>query len=372
MKKLLKYIIIVICLLCSFSIMCSALAETDNIEQDIQSELSSIIDNDILEILSDFGLDDFDFDNIYAISFESISRFFSDTLADKIRYCFKDFFELLGVILLTGIFSSLFLGNDNEDFIGILSMIVISLLIVNSVSSGLSAVISVLEASGKFMLAFVPIYTLIISLSGNPASALTYNTLVMGFAEIISSLITSGITDFLGIFFCLSISFTFNSSINISRITSAVNKIFSTALGFIASLFTGFLSLKSILSVSVDNLSVKGIRFLIGSMIPIVGSSISDAYSSFLGSINLIKGSVAVVGILVIIIINVPVIFETLIYYVSLNVLSYVADSVSAKRTGDILKCFSCGMRMLLLVCVFEMFILIISTGVLLSVKSGG
>ena len=107
-------------------------------------------------------------------------------------------------------------------------------------------------------------------------------------------------------------------------------------------------------------------------MIPIVGSSISDAYSSFLGSINLIKGSVAVVGILVIIIINVPVIFETLIYYVSLNVLSYVADSVSAKRTGDILKCFSCGMRMLLLVCVFEMFILIISMGVLLSVKSGG
>ena len=103
-----------------------------------------------------------------------------------------------------------------------------------------------------------------------------------------------------------------------------------------------------------------------------VGSSISDAYSSFLGSINLIKGSVAVIGILVIVIINIPIILETLAYYVSLNMLSFVAEAVNTKRAGDILRCFSCGMRILMLVSIFEMFILIISTGILLSVKNGG
>ncbi len=374
MKKILIYIIILIGLIDSSCLFSNAISdiESENIKEEIQYELESAIESDILEILKDIGIDNFDLDNVYNISFASISRFFSDTLKDKLNLNLKTFFELLGVILISGIVSTLFSGDDKEDLIGIISMILITLSAINSVSVTLSAVISVLEASSKFMLAFIPLYTLIVSLSGNPAGALTYNTLVIGFAEIISTFITTNITDFLGVFYCLGISFSFNSSINISRIISAVNKGFSTILGLMASLFTGFLSLKSILSVSVDSLSVKGIRFLISSMIPIVGSSISEAYSSFLGSINVIKSSVAIVGILVIIIINTPIIIETMIYYISFCMLGYIADSVSAKRAGDILKCLSCGMRILLLVCIFEMFIMMISTGIILSVKNGG
>lgn len=374
MKKSVIYILLLLSFFNIFMIASIGAQEddTDNLQQEIQQELYSIIDEDVLSALNDIGLDGLSFDDIYNISFESIGNFFADTLTEKLRNSFKSFFEFLCLILLTGILSSVFSGESNEDFIGIISVAVVSLMAVNTVSVTLSAVVSVLEVSGQFMLSFVPIYTLIISLSGNPTSALTYNTFVIAFAEIISSFLTSGITDFLGVFFCLGISFSFNSTVNIGRIISAINKAFSVTVGLLASLFTGFLSIKSILSVSVDSLSVKGIRFLIGSMIPIVGSSISDAYSAFLGSINLIRGSVAVIGILVIAIINIPVIFEALIHYISFSLLGYVADSVSAKRAGDILKCFSCGMRILMLVCIFEMFIMIISTGVLLSVKNGG
>ncbi len=344
----------------------------DSIESDIKGELRSVIDDEVLDILEDIGLQDLNFDNVYNISFENITSFFSVTLKNRVEVCSKVFFELLSVVMLTGIITALFKDDSDNSLISVLSVIVVTLLTVNTISDTLSSVVSVLEMSGKFMLSFVPIYTLIISLSGNAASALTYNTLVMGLAEFISSVITSGATDLIGAFFCLSVSFSLNSSMNVNRFIAAVNRIVSTVLGLSASLFTGFLGIKNILSMSVDSLSVKGIRFLIGSLIPIVGSSISEAYSSLLGSINLIKGSTAVIGILVIIIINVPVIFETLAYYISFSVLGYVSDSVYAHQTGDVLRCFSCGIRILLLLCVFEMFILIITTGILLSVKNGG
>ena len=374
MKKQIFFIVILICTIGFVSLQSYAIEDTNisNIQQEIKDELNSAIDDNVRDILSDIGIDGFDFENVYNVSFSSITDFFSETLKEKIINSFSSFFELLSVILLTGIITCILTGNSEDEFIGIFSMVIVTLLAVNTVSSTLSAVISVLGASEKFMLVFVPVYTLIISLSGNPASALTYNTLVIGFAEVISYFITTGITDFLGLFYCLGISFSFNESINISRIISSVNKIFSIILGLAASLFTGFLSIKSVLSASADSLSVKGIRFLIGSMIPIVGSSISDAYSSFLGSINLIKGSVAFIGIIVIVIINTPIIFETITYYASFCLLTYVAELISAKKAADILKCFSCGMRMLLLVCIFEMFIMIISTGIMLSLKSGG
>lgn len=374
MKKYITYIFLTVSLIsCLFlPIQAFSDAEPEKIKEEISNELESSIDSDIREKLKDMGLEDFEPESIFNVSLDSISKFFSDTLKEKLVNNSKLFFELLGVILLAGIILSILTDDDKSDFLEIIVMIVVVLSSVRAVSVTLPAVISALEASKKFMLSFVPVYTLIVSFGGNPSGALTYNTLVLGFAEIVSDLITTNITNFMGVFFCLGISFSFNSSINIGRIISGVNKIFSTIIGFAASVFTGFLSLKSILSVSIDSVSVKGIRFLISSMIPIIGSSISEAYSSLIGSINLIKGSVAIVGILVIIIINIPIIFDVLTYYIIFNLISYVADSLVVKRAADALKCFSSGMRILLLVCIFEMFIVIISTGILLSVKNGG
>ena len=374
MKKLYCTLIMIFCLinLMTFTVTAIDTVDFDNLETEIKNELRDAIDHETLDILEEIGVGDFDFENIYNISLNNISAFFAKTLKDKVTDCFSNFFELLSVVMLTGILSALLKKDSQENFINIFSVIILTLLTVNTISETLSAVVSALQLSGKFMLSYVPVYTLIISLSGNPASALTYNTLIIAFAEFISYVITSGITDLLGIFLSLSVSFSLNININVSKLISALNKLFTIIIGLLSSLFSGFLSLKSILSASIDSLSVKGIRFLLGSLIPVVGSSISDAYSSLLGSINIIKGSVAVIGILVVMIINTPIIFETLTYYISFNILTYLADSLSAKRAGDILRCFSCGMRILMLVCVFEMFILIISTGVLLSIKNGG
>ena len=374
MKKLfsLSLILYLIFVCCIFTVSAIETDNIDDLESDIKNELLGAIDDNVLDILEEMGIEELDFENVYNISFENITSFFSDTMLDKIRICFSDFFELLSIVIIAGLLSALFQKDAKENYIDLLSVIILTLLTVNTISETLSAVVSVLQMSGKFMLSFVPLYTLLISLSGNPASALTYNTFIIGFAEFISYIITSGVTDILGIFFSFSVSFSLNPSINVSRLISALNKFVSVALGLMASLFSGFLSLKSILSASVDSISVKGIRFLLGSLIPIIGSSISDAYSSLLGSINIIKSSVAVVGILVIIIINVPVIFETLAYYISFSMLSYIAEALSANRVGDIFKCFSCGIRILMLICIFEMFVLIISTGVLLTIKNGG
>lgn len=370
MKKLFLTISIFL-LIFFFQTQANALGEDiDSLEEDISGELFSAIDSDVLAVLEEMGIDEDSIFGVYNFSLDSITSFFSTTLKEKAEKCFKDIFVLLCIIMITGAVSSLFIGSKKEVFISQMSVVIITLLMVNFISQSLSAALSVLKLSGSFMLCFVPIYTLLISLSGNAASALTYNSLIMVFAEVFSSGITYIASDALGIFFCFAISFSLNESINLSRFINAVNKTVSVTLGMLAGAFTGFLSIKNVLSVSVDSVSVKSIRFLISSLIPVVGSSISEAYSSLIGSINLIRGSVALVGILVIVIINLPVILETLIYYLSFTALSYLSDGFSGGgRVGETLRCFSCGVRILLLLCVFEMFILIISTGIMLSLK---
>ena len=373
MKKFILIIIVLIIFLQVF-VMCSHASSLDNeadIQAEIYSEISEIIPDDARDILESSGMENFNLNEIYNISLDKITDFFMVTLKDKVSDISKDFFNLLSAVLINSIITSLFKGYYDEKLTDILSVVIITISSVGVIEGSLGAVVSVLDLSGKFMLGFAPIYTLIISLSGNAASALTYNTVALFIAEIISKIITSGAIDLIGVYFCLGISFSLNETINMGRFTSVINRFVSTALGLLASVFTGYLGLKNILSVSVDRVSVRSIRFLISSVIPIVGSAISDAYSSLIGSINLIKGSVAIVAILVILILNIPIIIENLIYYISFNLLSYVSDILLAKKVGDVFRVFTCGMRILLLLCIFEVFVLIISVGIALSVKGG-
>ena len=374
MKKVLCIVLLLQVGLCLFTITAVAVdsGNFDNLGQDIIYDLKKTIDDDTLGILENIGLKDFGFEEIYNISFENITSFFKNTLKDKISVISKAFSELFSVVILAGLVAVVFKEYSDENFTNILCVVIISIMTVNVIEDSLGAVVSVLEISGKFMLCFAPIYTLIISVSGNTATALTYNTFALAIAEIVSTVISSGLTDLIGAFFCLGISFSLNESVNVRRFTGIVNRVYSTVLGLTASIFTGFLSLKNILSVSVDRVSIKSIRYLIGSLIPVVGSSISEAYSSLLGSINLIKSSVAIVGILVIIIVNTPIIVETLAYYLMFNLLEYLSESLQISSVADIFRIFSSGMRILLLLCIFEMFIMIITTGIVLSVKGGG
>lgn len=369
MKKLISTIIIII----SFSICLAfhsfGVNSAEDLSGEIKGELFDIIDKDVLDILESISISEDSFGEIYSFSLKNISDFFSETLSQKVKACLGDISLLLCAVLIVGVISSFLSDGKKDNLISLLGTVCVTLLIITQTKNCLSAALSVLRLSGSFTLSFVPIYTLIISFAGNTASALTYNSLVMAFGEVLSSFISYFSADLLGVFFCLTISFSLNENINIGRFISAVNKTVSVVLGLLSGLFTGFLSIKGILSASLDSVSVKGIRFLISSLIPVVGSAISDAYSSLVGSINLIKGSVALVGILVIIIINLPVILQTLIYYLSFTILGHISDMICTSRVGDTLRCFATGIKILLLLCVFEMFILIISTGIMLTLK---
>lgn len=370
-KAVLFFIVLLVAVTANFFSCFATETDIESIPESIKEDLFSVLDDEVKDVLDEMGINDNTFENIYNVSFSSIANYFKDTLSENIKNCFKSVFSMFSIITIIGVLSMLFKGGEYNNFFSLFSVITVSLLAVSVVQNSLNTVLSVIKLSGNFMLSFVPIYTLVISFSGNPAGAFTYNSIALFFAESVSSFINYALVDFLGIYFCLSLSFLLNEGININRFLGLVNKAVSVILGLTASVFAGFLSIRSVLGASVDAVSVKSIRFLISSLIPVVGSSISEAYSTLLGSINLIKGSTALVGIIAILVINLPVVTETLVYYISFSLMSFASEGFGANRCAEVLKCFSCGIRIMLLLCVFEMFLLIVSTGIMLSFKGG-
>ena len=62
-------------------------------------------------------------------------------------------------------------------------------------------------------------------------------------------------------------------------------------------IFTGLLSIQSVVGSSADTLTSKTAKYVISNCVPVVGGAVSDAYSTVKGSLSLLKNGIGGVGI---------------------------------------------------------------------------
>ncbi len=348
----------------------SSSAKDDIYSEEYFSEnLFSKIDSETLTVLEEFGISDLSYKDIFSVSVSDITRYFSESLSDRVKLCVKFLLQLLSFVLINAIVKSYLGFNSKDNLINIISIVSVSLIIISKLNTLINMLLSSISTCGTFMISFIPIYTLLISLCGSPASAITYNSLTFVFAQGISGFINNVLLKLTGLYFCLSLSFCINENMNTNKLINIVNKTVNFIISFLACSFTGLLSFKGITSSAVDAVSAKSIKFLLSSLIPIVGSSISDAYASLIGSISLIKSSVAIVGILVVLIISLPALIESSAYCLSFSFISYICEIFELNSLSSAIRVFYAGLKFIVMLNVFEIFILIISTGIMLLVK---
>lgn len=369
MKKTVIFITALLFFASLLSCHVAAFSEPDgeSYSSELNENLFSIMDSDTREILEEFGIENST--QAYQASFSSLVDYFSTNLKEKSTAAVRCFFLLAVVTLLIAGVKTLAADSNNNDAFETISVAVSALIGVNCLYPAISSMISVLSLCGNFIKGYIPIFAGIIALSGKPSSALTYNTVTLAAAQIISSAANEYVVFVIGAFICLTIGFSFSQNMDIDRFTRSFNRLLSLVFGLSASIFASLLTVKGTISASVDSASTKSVRFLISSMIPVVGSSISEAYSSILGSIGLMKGSVAVIGIFSVLIICIPAIVQGLLYYCLMNILSVTGIALDCKRLSGFYSGLCCALKFILLLIVFEVFLLVVSTGLMLSFR---
>lgn len=370
MKKTAGFIAVIIGLvLFSFSVHCAS--ESDEIKNEIEKGFFDSLDSEVFDLLEDFGIDSLDADSIFSGTSESIKIYFSKNLKEKLSDASGWFFMGVCIIMLLSVASGAFDFSSSGDAFLLFSAAVVCVITVGKISTFLNCVLSAIALNGKLMLSFIPVFALVVSLSGNPTAALTYNSFMLFFCEAVNFFAENFFVGVVGACFSLSIGFAFNPAINLGRFINGVNRAASLVLGFCATAFTGVLSLKNVLAVSTDALSVKGVKFLLSSLVPVIGSSLSEAYSSVLGSINLMRSSLAVIGIFALVILNIPAMTEGVVYFFLMTVLSCLAEILGLFRVSEVFRSFAACIRILLLTGFFQVFVLIISIGIMLALRGG-
>ncbi len=371
MKRFLKksvFVFVLIFSFFSFSVTADALEENiDSYKEEFNFQsIADAVDSQTAEILSEMGIDEISFEKIFSVSFSKVFTVLFDITKRSLKEPMKFLVSAIGVLILSALFSSFFSSAQTVSVIGN-SVLVLSMAVplVNAVTTAFS----VLETLNVFTTTFAGVFAMIVSASGKVALGTSYASLAVVSDTLFSALLT-GVSQpavnamcSLGFLSCFDI-YKFSE-----KISSMVKKIYIFFLGFIGTFFSGIVTLKGVMGAGVDSLTSRGIRFVVGRTVPVVGGAVSDTYSALVSSLSLIKSTVGIFGIVTVVLTVLPSLLELTGWVLALSIVISVSELLGSNDCTGIFNIFKDALTLLGATTVFSSVIFIVSVGVVIFVK---
>lgn len=359
--KYIKIIALVLVLISLFPVTSFAYSS------DINNVLDEV-DASTKEYLEALGIDEISLEKLFELSPTRVLEFIISLIFNKGEGIFTSAVRIIFTLFMIGISTSFLKDNHSLEmlihFIGVL--IILSFVIV-PVSRILTDTITAIKTSTVFVNAYLPVMTAIIVASRRPALAITYNSFSLFLSSIITVVADKLFMPFISIILSFNILTSFSFDGFRERIISGLRRMVIVVLALFSTVYSGLLTTQSILATSSDTLMLRGIKFISGAFVPVVGAGIGDALSSVFSSFIIMKNTLGVFVIIVIILINLPVIVELLLWYFTLQCCSIIATMLKIDNITDILDSLSSLISLINIILFFITFVLVISTGVIIS-----
>lgn len=358
----------------SFSVNAYAAGESEYYNGQIESsgaeDILSGLDSETKERLGELGIEDVNFSSLFDVSFSKIFSFVKKAAEGKLESPLKSLMKLLSVIILIAVCESFMPDDDKmKNVINMAAVLFSVTVIISPLYDAMKSAVSSVGVCADFMKSLIPVLVGIVSASGNPSLAVSFQSCAFAAAEVISALGKNYVVPIVGAVTALDLTGSLMPSMKLSGITELVKKTVIQTLSFTATLYVSFLGIKGALANAADTVASKGIKLVISSAVPIVGGAVSEAYSGIIGSLVLVRSTVGIFGIIVIAVITVPSMLQLLFWIFALKLGAAAGEVFSLGGVSSLLKALSCAITLLNVVILFGAVLFIISLALLLSLK---
>lgn len=373
MRKV-KIFAVCVLIILSFSVNAYAAGESEYYNGQVESsgaeDILSRLDSETKERLGELGIEDVNFSSLFDVSFSKIFSFVKKAAEGKLESPLKSLMKLLSVIILIAVCESFMPDDDKmKNVINMAAVLFSVTVIISPLYDAMESAVSSVGVCADFMKSLIPVLVGIVSASGNPSLAVSFQSCAFAAAEVISALGKNYVVPIVGAVTALDLTGSLMPSMKLSGITELVKKTVIQTLSFTATLYVSFLGIKGALANAADTVASKGIKLVISSAVPIVGGAVSEAYSGIIGSLVLVRSTVGIFGIIVIAVITVPSMLQLLFWIFALKLGAAAGEVFSLGGVSSLLKALSCAITLLNVVILFGAVLFIISLALLLSLK---
>lgn len=367
MKRVIMVAVVLVMVSC-FSVKCHA-AETVLFEED-KAQIESSIDDDTKRELDEFGINGIDDVIKGGIDSTSVWKFLSDLVTSYSSGPMAALILLIAVLLLASVAESYTYSlryTETRDIMGVVVSLFITSIIVSPVTQLIALSSKVIQGASAMMTVYLPVMAGILVFSGHAISSGGYYAAVIAVSQIVSRLSATVFTPLLSVFLSLSVCASISSRVRLGGFIEMASKGFKYGITFMMSVFTAVIGLNGALSGAADSVANKAARFGLSSFIPLIGSSIAEAYGALQNSIGILRSGAGVFVIIALFISFAPLIIQTILWSITLWVAKSIGEMLSVASASSIINALSQFLSALRAMMIAVMAVFIISTSIMMS-----
>ena len=297
-----------------------------------------------------------------------------DIFGNEILGIVRILISVLIIIIVHSIFKIILENLEKSSSVKIVSFI--QYLIIVSIVLDLfiqitDELIGVLDNIVTFMNMFIPFFSMLIISTGNIVTSSVVQGVLFFSILFISNFIKSFLIPMFMISITLSVVSNFSDKIKLEKLSKFFKSTIIWVLGIVLSIFICILSLETEITSSVDNFTSKTTKAAVSNFIPVVGKIMGDSVDAVLGSINILKNSVGIIGILVVLSQSLFPIIKLFIMYVLFNLTSAFSELVAEEKIVLLVSNLSDNLKVLLGIFISVSIMLVIEIVIVIKITSG-
>lgn len=345
-----------------------ARAEEPDLQQEIllksgAEEMYESLDEETKELLSQAGIEGASAE----VESGSLFSILSELLQEKLSGPLKALAALTAVIILcklAGCFDSPEIGGVSA-FAGALACAAV---IVTPLLELIGTTQRAVESASVFLLASVPVYGGLMAAGGSAAAGTSYSFLTLAAGNVIPILSSSLIFPLLHVFLALALAASV-SQVKFDRLAGSLYGFAKWILVLAVTLFSGILSVQTMLNAQVDAVSNKTVKLIASSAIPIVGGAFGDAVAAIQNSVHIVKSGVGAFGILAALCIFAPPAIEAALWTGVCLIGQIAGDLFEQPKLSSFLGMCASVARMILAMIAATCAVSVVSAAIVLFVK---
>ncbi len=330
------------------------------------------LDGDTYDLLDELGLTNFDYNTLVNFTVSDFLKSIKDILKGAVQTPIEACIAIFVFIILSSFFQNLkstMINDEMSSVFSTVSALVIAVVLAVKMKTTISLACTAISVCADFVFAFVPVFCIIVAASGNTVAAFSTNTMLLSLAQTLNYISKNIFVPLTNCFLAIGICSGLRSELNLSSLLAFFKKYITTAISMAAAFFVSVLSIKTAVASRADAIGLRSIRFAINSVVPVIGSAISEGLLSIQSYSSLIRSSVGVVGIIAVALVFMPAIIEVVLWRFFLSLSSLVSDVFGDKSVSLVIKAFADAMLIMNVILILSMVTTIISIGILIAAK---
>lgn len=336
----------------------------EQLEKSGAADLPDRLPDDAAKSLSDIGVDGVNLEEISGVTAGDIFTGILRSFTDKLPSILQAFFGMLAVMLLTALVNSMKLSLGDQPVGGVINLVgmlcVVGILLTPVVTC-IAEAAAVISGGAYFMLGCIPILVGFLIASGQATSGASFSGLLLTICNVVSFVASNLIVPVLHIFLGFSIVSSISPNLNLNGICKSFYTVMKWILGFAMTVFSGLLTMQSLLGGAVDVTTNKSVKFVVSSFVPIVGTALGEAFGTVHSCAKVLKSGVGAFGILAIVFIFLPILVQCVLWVMTLSITAGIGDIFDLKEVTALLRAVSKVISMLIAILMCCIVMLVVS-----------